>query len=89
MARKTIKIENPTQYNMKHTYEIGLRKPGEGNNFCKITENKAIEICKLLELKKYTIKEITEKVGLEGHEPLITQIKLRHNWKYLSKNYDF
>ena len=75
--------------NMKHAYEIGLRKPGEANNFCKITEDKAIEICKLLELKKYTTKEIAEQVGLKGHEPLITQIKLRHNWKHISKDYDF
>ena len=35
------------------------------------------EICKLLEMKKYTTKEIAKLVNLEGHEPLITQIKLK------------
>lgn len=75
--------------NMKHAYQLGLRKPGEDNNFCLITETKAIEICKLLELKQYTVKEIAELVELEGHEALIVQIKLRHNWKHISKDYDF
>lgn len=75
--------------NMKHAYQIGLRKPGEDNNFCLITEVKAKEICKLLEMKKYTVKEIAKLVELEGHEPLIVQIKLRHNWKHISKDYDF
>lgn len=75
--------------NMIHAYQHGLRKPGEYNNFCLITESKAIEICKLLETKKYTTKEIAKLVNLEGHEPLITQIKLRHNWKHISKDYNF
>ena len=75
--------------NMKHAYKIGLRKPGEYNNFCIITEDKARKICKLLEMKKYSTKEIAELVDLKGHEPLITQIKLRHNWKHISKDYDF
>ena len=46
-------------------------------------------MCKLLEMKKYTTKEIAKLVNLEGHEPLITQIKLKHNWKHVSKNYNF
>lgn len=75
--------------NMIHAYQHGLRKPGEYNNFCFITESKAIEICKLLKTKKYTTKEIAKFVNLEGHEPLITQIKLRHNWKHISKDYNF
>ena len=53
--------------NMKHAYELGLRKPGEDHNFSIITEEKAIEICKLLEQKKYMIKDIAKMVGLEGH----------------------
>ena len=75
--------------NMKHAYQIGLRKPGEDNNFFLITEEKAKEICRLLELKKYTVKEIAKLVDLEGHEPLIVQIKLKHNWKHISKDYNF
>ena len=75
--------------NMCHAYKIGLRKPGEDNNFCIITENKAIEICKLLEIKKYTTKEIAKIVGLEEHEALISQIRVRNNWKHISKNYNF
>ena len=75
--------------NMKHAYQIGLRKPGEDNNFCLITEEKAKEICRLLELNKYTVKEIDKLVDLEGHEPLIVQIKLKHNWKHISKDYNF
>lgn len=75
--------------NMIHAYNNNLRKPGECVNFCIITENKANEICKLLEMKKYTTKEIAKLVNLEGHEPLITQIKLKHNWKHISKNYNF
>lgn len=75
--------------NMIHAYKHGLRKLGENNNFCIITENKAIEICKLLELKKYTVKQIAKLVGLQGHESLIVQIKLKHNWKHISKDYNF
>ena len=75
--------------NMLHAYQQGLRKPGEGVNFCLITESKAIEICKLLEMKKYTVKEISKIVNLEGHEALIVQIKLRNNWKHISKDYNF
>ena len=74
---------------MIHAYNNNLRKPGECVNFCIITESKANEICKLLEMKKYTTKEIAKLVNLEGHEPLITQIKLKHNWKHISKNYNF
>ena len=40
-------------------------------------------------MKKYMIKEIAKMVGLEGHEALIVQIKLKHNWKLVSKDYDF
>lgn len=75
--------------NIKHAYDIGLRQPGENHNFAIISEEKAIEICKLLEQKKYMIKEIAKMVGLEGHEALIVQIKLKHNWKHISKDYDF
>ena len=75
--------------NMLHAYRHGLRKPGEGVNFCLITESKVIEICKLLEMKKYTIKEISKLVNLEGHEALIVQIKLKNNWKHISKDYNF
>ena len=74
--------------NMTHAYKTGLRLPGENNNFCKITTEKAIEICELLE-KGYTVKEISKITNLENHEPLIVQIKLRHNWKHISKNYNF
>lgn len=75
--------------NMIHVYQIGLRKPGEDNNFCIITEEKANEICRLLEMKKYTVKEIAKMVGLKEHYHLVYQIKLRNNWKHISKNYDF
>lgn len=75
--------------NILHAYETGLKRAGEAVNFAKINEAKVHEICRLLSMKKYSVKEISEMVNLQGHKSLIHEIKSRRNWKHISKNYDF
>lgn len=75
--------------NILHAYQSGLKKNGEAVNFAKINEITVHEICRLLSLKKYSVKEISEMVNLQEHKSLISEIKGRRNWKHISKNYDF
>lgn len=75
--------------NTLHAYQTGLMRAGEANNFCKISEATVHEICRLLSMKKYSVKEISEMVNLQGHKSLIHEIKSKRNWKHISKDYDF
>ena len=75
------------QQNIQHAYNTGLHHIGEDNVKATISENDAINICNLLSLNKYTIKEISSITGIS--ESIISSIKKRESWKHVSINYEF
>lgn len=79
--------------NNSHAYRTNLRSEnGEKNPSNKYKEKDIIKVCEMLEMKKYTNKEICLEVfGRWEHSLriLINDIKTRRRWKETSKNYNF
>lgn len=77
--------------NTDHAIAIGLRKPkdqlGSKNHMAKLSEEKVIEICKLLQTKKYTNKQIANMFNVS--ESCIEGIRERRNWKHITKDIIF
>lgn len=53
----------------------------------KLSEEKVIEICKLLQTKKYTNKQIANMFNVS--ESCIEGIRERRNWKHITKDIIF
>ena len=66
--------------NCIHAVRIGLKPDVQ------ISESMAREICKLLESRKFTNKEISEMVGCK--KGIIDDIRARNSWTFISKDYD-
>jgi hypothetical protein len=77
--------------NMIHAYNHNLYKQGEYNNFAIISNDTATKICEGLELKMSydDICRYSNLPNSQKYKNIICQIKLRHNWKSISKNYNF
>lgn len=70
-------------YNQKHAYSIGLHQRNS-----KLTENDVYKICDLLMTNLYTISEISKICnGISEH--IISDIKKKQTWKYITEKYDF
>jgi hypothetical protein len=77
--------------NMIHAYKHNLYKNGEDNNFAVISNLQAKKICEALEMG-YGYDDICNYADLpitKRSKSLICQIKIRHNWKHISKDYNF
>lgn len=77
-----------TRENNLHALQNKLRIPVSGENHykSKITVDDANYICQLLS-SKYSIKEIVDITGIS--RDIITDIKRRRTWKYISNNYNW
>ena len=71
--------------NIKHSYELENRSAkGLNNSRCIHTEQDVIEICELLQYG-FTPVELRDLFGYTYH--IVRSIKIRKNWKHISKNY--
>ena len=76
------------KYNMEHASSHGLLNPqhGETHTFTKITTKKCIQICELLESRRYQNKKIAEIANVPI--TIVDSIVQGKAWKHISKNYD-
>lgn len=74
--------------NLIHAYNTGLKniKYGEDSHKSKITKKKVINICRMLESNKFSIKEISEIIGCD--RTIIENIKAKRSWIKVSMNFD-
>lgn len=70
--------------NMRHAYANGLHKRDTN-----LSEDIVITICELLKEEKYTNKEIANIVGNNVTDHIVSDIKKKSSWSYLTKNYEF
>lgn len=76
------------KYNMMHASKHGLLHPqhGETHTCAIISKEKCIEICKLLESRRYTNKKIAEMAEIPIH--IVDSIIQKKAWKDVSKDFD-
>lgn len=77
--------------NMIHAYNNGLRNIGEDHNWATLNEEQVHMICKCFE-NNMSYKEICNMLGIEYSKRncgILYHIKYRHNWKHISKDYNF
>lgn len=75
--------------NIKHAYLNNLHPKGENSILSKVNNNMVIKICELLELNKFTEKEIANIIGYPVSESIVAGIKQRKAWTDISCNYSF
>lgn len=77
-----------SKQNIQHAWANNLAQTRKGSksNFSKLNEEQVLEISKLLE-QKVPGKEIAEKFNVDKRT--ISAIKCRHNWKHLTKDFNF
>lgn len=80
------------QYNMIHAVQTGLLPPnlGEKNGMSKLTAEQVHQICELME-KRFQYKTILDMVGLEVNKQnldILTKIRSKHMWKWISDQYN-
>ena len=79
------------EYQARHAYNLGLTyiAKGEDSHLSVITEEMARDICKYLE-KGYSVTKIRELMNLStDYSEIISRIRKRKTWKWLSKDYNF
>ena len=75
--------------NIHHLYRTGLKKHirrGEEITDSKFTERQVIKVCELLEEAKLPLIEIAKRTGVSVG--MVRNIKIHHNWKHISCNYN-
>lgn len=77
--------------NLQHAYDTGLHSIGEDNPTSVLTNKQVMDICKALDEKKLTYKEIVEELNLplKSPYPIISLIYHGKLWRHIAKDYNF
>ena len=80
--------------NIQHALKYGNGIVGEKAQSARFTEEQVHQVCQILQETQanITYREILERIGMEYSDnncSIISTIRLRQNWVYISKDYDF